>query len=101
MSKNESMPGRRRVMILFGGESAEHDVSRVTAVAVARALDPAKYDVMPVGITTDGQWLLAAEAQKMLETGRDALPAAFAIEGDLVPVPSLTRPGDADVVIPL
>ena len=37
---------KRRVLLLFGGRSAEHDVSRVTAVAVARALDPEKYDVV-------------------------------------------------------
>jgi D-alanine-D-alanine ligase len=88
-------------MLLFGGQSAEHDVSRATAVAVARALDPAKYDVVPVGISTDGRWLLAGEAQKMLAGGRDALPAAFAVEGDLVPVPSASRTSEVDVVIPL
>jgi D-alanine-D-alanine ligase len=88
-------------MLLFGGQSAEHDVSRATAVAVARALDPAKYDVVPVGISTDGRWLLAGEAQKMLAEGRHALPTAFAVEGDLVPVPSASRTSDVDVVIPL
>jgi D-alanine-D-alanine ligase len=88
-------------MLLFGGQSAEHDVSRATAVAVARALDPAKYDVVPVGISTDGRWLLAGEAQKMLAGGRDALPTAFAVEGDLVPVPSASRTSEVDVVIPL
>jgi D-alanine-D-alanine ligase len=88
-------------MLLFGGQSAEHDVSRATAVAVARALDPAKYDVVPVGITTDGRWLLAGEAQKMLAAGRNALPAAFDVEGDLLPIPSASHSSGADVVIPL
>jgi D-alanine-D-alanine ligase len=91
-------------MLLFGGQSAEHDVSRVTAVSVARALDPEKYDVLPVGITTDGHWVVASEAQRMLESGaRDALPAAFNVEGDAVPVPTVaTRDSlDVDVVIPL
>jgi D-alanine-D-alanine ligase len=88
-------------MLLFGGQSAEHDVSRVTAVAVARALDPAKYDVVPVGITTEGRWLLAGDAQRMLAAGRDALPAAFAVEGELLPVPSASHPTEVDVVIPL
>jgi D-alanine-D-alanine ligase len=97
-------------MLLFGGQSAEHDVSRVTAVAVARALDPAKYDVVPVGITTDGRWVLASDAQRMLAAGRDELPAAFAVEGDVVPVPSASHAVaatgaegslDVDVVIPL
>jgi len=92
-----------RVMLLFGGQSAEHDVSRVTAVAVARALDPEKYEVVPVGITTDGQWLLATEAQRMLEAGaRGQLPPAFEVAGDAVPMPTATaRPLDVDVVIPL
>ena len=88
-------------MLLFGGQSAEHDVSRVTAVAVARALDPAKYEVIPVGITTDGRWLLAGDAQRMLAAGRDALPAAFVVEGELVPVPAASGTADVDVVIPL
>ncbi len=95
--------GRLRVLLLFGGQSAEHDVSRVTAVAVARALDPDKYDVLPVGITTDGRWLLSSEARRMLVSARDALPAAFPVEGDLVPVPTnATRDALAvDVAIPL
>jgi D-alanine-D-alanine ligase len=91
-------------MLLFGGQSAEHDVSRVTAVSVARALDPEKYDVLPVGITTDGHWVVAADAQRMLESGaRDALPSAFDVAGDALPVPTVaTRDSLAvDVVIPL
>jgi D-alanine-D-alanine ligase len=92
-------------MLLFGGQSAEHDVSRVTAVAVARALDPAKYEVVPVGITTDGRWLLAGDAQRMLASGaRDELPDGFSVEGELVALPSATPAPDAlavDVVFPL
>jgi D-alanine-D-alanine ligase len=90
-------------MLLFGGRSAEHDVSRVTAVAVAGALDPAKYEIVPVGITTDGRWHLAHEAQELLAGARDALPTAFAVEGEVVPVPSASTTGslDVDVVIPL
>lgn len=107
------MGERLRVVLLFGGRSAEHDVSRVTAVAVAKALDPARYDVVPVAITTDGRWLLAGEARAALEEGAHALPEAFAVEGEEVDAPSdPTRPElvvrDAssepfaiDVVIPL
>jgi D-alanine-D-alanine ligase len=90
-------PRRLRVMLLFGGRSAEHDVSRVTAVAVAKALDPARYEVVPVGITVDGRWVLAADAQAMLESGRDALPAAFAVEGDAVMPP--TEPGRGELLL--
>jgi D-alanine--D-alanine ligase len=77
-------PRRVRVLLLFGGRSAEHDVSRVTAVAVAKALDPARYDVLPVAITTDGRWLFADQARRMIEQGPKALPAALPVEGEPV-----------------
>ncbi|MCI0632482.1 MAG: D-alanine--D-alanine ligase [Actinobacteria bacterium] len=78
------MSRRTRVAILFGGRSAEHDVSRVTAVAVARALDPDRYEVVPVAITTEGQWLFASEASRAIEAGPAALPSAFEVAGDPV-----------------
>jgi D-alanine-D-alanine ligase len=82
--------GRRlRVLLLFGGRSAEHDVSCVTAVAVARALDPERYEVVPVAITTEGDWLLAGEARAALEKGATGLPTAFAVEGEPVRPPSV------------
>jgi D-alanine-D-alanine ligase len=87
---------RLRVLLLFGGRSAEHDVSRVTAASVAAALDPDRYDVVPVAITTDGRWLLAGEAQAALDAGRDALPAAFRIEG--APVAGLADPSAGGLV---
>lgn len=51
------MSEKIRVAVLFGGQSGEHEVSLVSAHAVMAALDPAKYDVVPVGITRDGRWL--------------------------------------------
>lgn len=72
---------RTRVMVVFGGRSAEHDVSRVTAVAVARALDPARYEVVPVAITRDGRWLLADAARELIAHDPAALPAALDVEG--------------------
>jgi D-alanine--D-alanine ligase len=108
---------RRRVLLLFGGRSAEHDVSRVTAAAVAAALDPDRYEVVPVAITTEGRWLLASEARAALEGGRDALPTEFRVEGApvtespdpaepaLVPLDhsavDAPAPTDVDVVLPL
>lgn len=86
---------RIRVMVLFGGRSAEHDVSRATAVTVMRSLDPEKYSVIPVGITIDGQWLLAHEAQRMLTSG-SSLPLAFDVAGS--PVSPPTDPTQTDVV---
>lgn len=89
---------RLRVLLLFGGRSAEHDVSRVSAVAVAQALDPDRYEVVPVAITKEGRWLLAGEASRQLECARDALPGAFRIEGS--PVTGPPEPGSR-VLVPL
>ena len=94
-------------MLLFGGRSAEHDVSRVTAVAVAKALDPDRYEIVPVGITTDGRWLAGGEATALMASGPAALPRAFPVDGEELSslgelVASSGRRGlDVDVVIPL
>lgn len=50
-----------RVAILFGGRSSEHAVSCVTAAGVLGAIDRTKYEVVPIGIAKNGQWVLAGE----------------------------------------
>ncbi|MGY1636423.1 D-alanine--D-alanine ligase family protein [Geodermatophilus sp. SYSU D00742] len=50
--------GKLRVGVVFGGRSAEHPISCVSAGSVLAALDPDRYDVVPVGITRDGGWVL-------------------------------------------
>lgn len=52
-------PARVRIAVLFGGRSAEHDVSVLSATNVLRALDPGKYDIVPIFVTRQGQWLLS------------------------------------------
>lgn len=54
------MDKRLRVALLFGGRSAEHDVSVLSAGNVFRALDPAHYEVVPIAITRAGAWLLCS-----------------------------------------
>ena len=49
--------GRLRVAVIFGGRSSEHSISCISAAGVMRALDPQKYDILAIGITTDGRWL--------------------------------------------
>jgi D-alanine-D-alanine ligase len=69
------------VALIYGGKSGEHEVSLRSAASVYQALDPEKYQVVPIGITKEGQWragtrLLAGEFQKILEAGeRVVLPA--------------------------
>jgi D-alanine-D-alanine ligase len=55
-------PERIRLVVLFGGRSAEHEVSCVSALHVLQAADPARYEVVPVGIARDGRWLAAGDA---------------------------------------
>lgn len=47
-----------RICVLFGGVSSEHEVSRRSAVSVLENMDREKYDILPVGITRDGRWML-------------------------------------------
>jgi len=64
---------RVRVAVVFGGRSAEHAISCVSAGSVIGALDPDRYDVVRVGITPDGRWVLADPDQCLAISG-GALP---------------------------
>ena len=55
-----------RIGILFGGRSGEHEVSLISAASVISALDPEKYEAVPIGISKDGRWLAGTAAHKML-----------------------------------
>jgi len=57
---------RRRIAVLYGGRSDEHDVSILSATNVMRALDPAKYDSVPIFVARDGRWLLGSYADGIL-----------------------------------
>lgn len=62
---------RARIAVLFGGRSAEHEVSILSATNVMRALSPDRYDPLPIFITRDGRWLLAGYADGVLATPSD------------------------------
>ncbi|MDT0165581.1 D-alanine--D-alanine ligase family protein [Actinotalea sp. AC32] len=89
-ASDPSDPTRRtRVAVVFGGRSGEHAISCVTAASVLRAIDRTRYDVVPVGITRDGRWLLVAD-----DADRWSL-----VDGRL---PEVVADGSAtDVVVPL
>ncbi|WP_425956549.1 D-alanine--D-alanine ligase family protein [Xylanimonas sp. McL0601] len=107
---------RTRVALLFGGRSGEHAISAATAAGVLRAIDRTKYDVVPVGITRDGRWVVAADEPERWEIAAGRLPEVTAEDGSEV-VLSLTvgeqtlrvlEPGEVpsvlsevDVVFPL
>ena len=90
--------------MLFGGVSAEHDVSCVSASHVLRAADPERYDLVPVGITRDGEWVLPEGAVKALAEGPAALPERLQVDGPtLEPLPTVLPSTEDEqvVVLPL
>ncbi|MFD9408268.1 D-alanine--D-alanine ligase family protein [Streptomyces sp. NPDC059989] len=68
--------GRKpRVAVVFGGRSSEHAISVVTAGAVLRSIDRSKYEVLPIGITTDGRWALTADEPSRMAIADRKLPS--------------------------
>src|SRR3954464_9697504 len=66
--------GKVRVAVVFGGRSAEHAISCVSAGSVLAALDPGRYEVVPVGIARDGRWVLTDGDLGRLAITDGALP---------------------------
>lgn len=90
-SNTPQQQSKPRVAVIFGGRSAEHAISVVTAGAVLRAIDRTKYDVLPIGITAEGRWVQAVDdAEKMAIT-----------EGQLPSVEGVTQAGNGSVVLPV
>jgi len=92
------------LVVLFGGQSAEHEVSCTTAAHVLAAADPNKYSLSPIGITREGQWVQAQDAMKALARGADQLPAALAADGPstaMVAAVTAPLPGQRVVVLPV
>jgi D-alanine-D-alanine ligase len=67
------MARKLRVGVLFGGRSGEHEVSLLSAASILKAIDRAKFDVVPIGITKEGHWLAAGEATNLLEGDSSAV----------------------------
>jgi D-alanine-D-alanine ligase len=108
------LPERVNLVVLFGGQSAEHDVSRATAVHVMNALDRSRYNVRAIGITRDGQWVQAdAAAHAALERlhrhqigSGPAIAVGVDVVGDTTQaeralMPSVADPDAPTVVLPL
>ncbi|MFC8918486.1 D-alanine--D-alanine ligase family protein [Streptomyces sp. NPDC047821] len=100
---SENLPtstGRKpRVAVVFGGRSSEHAISVVTAGAVLRAIDRDKYDVLPIGITTDGRWALTADEPERMAIADRTLPSVDDLaESDEGSVVLSVDPGSREVV---
>jgi D-alanine-D-alanine ligase len=104
-----------RVAVVFGGRGPEHQVSCMGGGNMLSAIDRSRYEVIPVGITTEGNWVLVADAPERLAVTGGTLPTVAAVAepgADVVPwsggevvasapaqIPHLF--GDVDVVIPV
>jgi D-alanine-D-alanine ligase len=83
---------RIRVAVVFGGRSSEHAISCVSAGSVLRALDRDRYDVVPIGLTTDGRWVLEADDPDRLRITDGRLPQVDGTLTSLVLAADPTRP---------
>jgi D-alanine-D-alanine ligase len=106
---------RPRVAVVFGGRSTEHAVSCVSAGSVLAAIDRDRYDVVPVGISREGRWVLAGDDPEKLAITGGELPevpsegAAVVLSGDpthrglaVQEAGQVPRElGEVDVVLPL
>jgi D-alanine-D-alanine ligase len=98
---------RLRVAVIYGGRSGEHEVSIESARSVMGAIDRDRYQVIPVGITQRGRWLLAeplALREGTLEAAGTMLPSAELRSPDLAPADDaakVTLADTVDVVFPL
>ncbi|OHR73437.1 D-alanine--D-alanine ligase A [Bacillus sp. HMSC76G11] len=97
-----------KVGLLYGGKSAEHQVSLQTALAVIKALDTNKFDIHPIYISDKGEWIRGAKLQEPVENvaalqfkdgGTAVLPVA--LNQDLFPSKTDNEHEQIDVVFPL
>ncbi len=90
------MTKKLRVGLLFGGRSGEHEVSLTSAASVLKALDPAKYVVVTIGISREGHWLVGSAAEKLLpgviENGVPVMPSVDPTTPALIPLNSPQLP---------
>ena len=88
--------GRKlRVGVLFGGRSSEHEISLRSALTVMSAMDPQRYEIVPIGIGRDGRWYLQSDALKML---RQETPRLGALKRGRTPVSLLPHPDSRALV---
>ena len=86
-----------RVAIVFGGRSSEHGISCVTAGSVLQAIDREKYDVVPVGIATDGRWVLeSGDPDRLRIESADKLPT---VDGTGATIALARATGSTDLVV--
>jgi D-alanine-D-alanine ligase len=96
-----------KIGILFGGRSAEHEVSLVSAASVINALDKNKYEILPIGISKEGRWLSAPNSLQLLKehASLELLPEHVLLpdprKQSLVNINNASTSQEIDVIFPL
>jgi D-alanine-D-alanine ligase len=95
------MAKKLRVAILFGGRSGEHEVSLLSAASVLKSIDRKKFEVVPIGITKEGRWLAAADANNLLEGNGSAVARKLrAGDPETTPGAKLLHEGIPTLMVP-
>ena len=87
-----------RVAVVFGGRSSEHAVSCASAGLILGAIDPERYEVVPIGIARDGRWVLTSADPARLALTSGTLPSVEAVATPGVSVTPAARPGGGGLV---
>ncbi|MHB9059091.1 MAG: D-alanine--D-alanine ligase family protein [Bacillota bacterium] len=92
------MSRKIRVGVVFGGRSGEHEVSLMSAASIINAIDKDRYEVVPIGITRSGKWLLSGDPLRALKSGIEeasGTPLAFLTDPDRPALVRLSQEGTA------
>ena len=101
------MESKIKVGVLFGGRSAEHEVSLVSAASIIKALDKEKYEVLPIGISKEGRWLSAPNSLQRLkeQSSIESLPEHVLLpdpqKQSLVNIGNSSSSQEIDVIFPV
>ena len=93
-----------RIILLYGGQSAEHEVSRVSAASVLKAIDTNRYDVIPIAITPEGRWLRSDATLALMADRNLGLPESLDASGTDLSPQAIVAPAHPDqqvVVLPI
>jgi D-alanine-D-alanine ligase len=93
MEQPQAGAGRTRVAVVFGGRSPEHAVSCITAAGVVHAMDQDRYEVVPIGITRAGRWVVGSGDGERLAVTEGPLPEVAGNGADVVLQPDPTTRG--------
>ncbi|HDX9578641.1 TPA: D-alanine--D-alanine ligase [Bacillus pseudomycoides] len=94
--------------LLYGGKSAEHQVSLQTALAVSKALDQEKFEVHPIYITEQGQWVRGERLEGEVDSvqalqlnGEENAISPISLSSEMIPMSDSDKENALDVIFPL